>query len=155
MINRILLTFFFITFFSCEKNSREKNGYYEIRGSNEIPKYIRYYNENGLVNGASISFNESGNVRSFTYLIDDSIINGPSFRLYDNGEINYMDTYLNGLREGISLHFNQRGILTRKSYYRNGVKDGEQYYFDYNSGDTLKIEYYLKGKLIDSLLKSD
>lgn len=142
--------------FSCIKNKpyifSEKKGYFEIRNENGIPQYIKYYSNTGKVNGGEISFMDNGNVRSFTYLKNDTITIGPSVRFYDTGKINYFDSYIDGKKEGVSVHYTSKGILTRKSYYRNGVQDGEQYLFDYDSGDTLKIEIYKKGKLIDSIL---
>lgn len=81
---------------------------------------------------------------------NDTIYNGPLMIFYENGQINTFDTYFDNKKEGISLHYNESGILTRKSFYRNNVKDGEQYYFDYETGDTLLVEFYKEGILIKS-----
>lgn len=143
-----------ILLFSCSQNLdgnfNNKKGYYEIRGSNGIPEVIKYYTEDGVLNGGAITFMESGNVRSFTYLTKDSIVLGPSVRYYDNGTINYFTSFIEGKQEGISVHYSPMGILTKKLYYRNGLMDGKQYIFDYDSGDTLKIELYDKGELIQT-----
>ncbi|WP_222984563.1 toxin-antitoxin system YwqK family antitoxin [Flagellimonas meishanensis] len=125
-----------------------------MRSKNGKPRLIKYYDNNGKITGASLNFQENGNLRSFIYLKNDSLINGPSIRFYDDGSLNYMDTFLDGKKEGVSVHFNPKGLLTRKTYYINGLKDGPEYIFDYDTGDTLEVKYYRKGNLIDSLLRS-
>lgn len=132
-------------------NFNKKKGYYEIRNINGIPQFIKFYSEEGEVNGGVISFTANGNIGSFTYLKNDTIIIGPSVIYYDNGSMNYFDSFIDGVQEGVSVHYSPKGILTRKNYYRNGVKDGEQYTFHYDTGDTLKVEIYDKGKLIEEL----
>lgn len=144
---------FLLLYSSCtqvsKNNFTDKNGYYEIRGDDGIPDYIKYYTKDGKLNGGAISFMENGNVRSFTYLLNDSVVSGPSVRYYDNGKLNYYTSFIEGKKEGVSVHYSPKGILTKKLYFRNGVKDGKQYIFDYDTGDTLKIETYQNGKLIE------
>ncbi len=137
---------------SCKEVLNKKEGYYEARGRDGIPRYIKFYNDKGKIEGQSISFKSSGKIHSYIYLVRDHQV-GPSMIYYENGTINILDTYLDGKQEGVSVHYSPQGVLTRKTYYRNGVLDGEQYYFDYDTGDTLRIEHYRKGNLIriDSL----
>lgn len=149
-----LLTFTFQA--SCENNNLpKKTGYYEIRAEDGKAKIIRYYGANEKIEGASLNFQNQGKLRSFTYLKNDSLINGPSIRFYDDGSLNYMDTFLNGKQEGVSVHYNPRGLLTRKTYYVNGLKDGCEYLFDYDTGDTIKVLIYNQGIVIDSIIKSN
>jgi len=135
--------------FSCNHGKKydNKKGYFEIKRDNGIPHYIKFYDNNKKLEGQSISFNSSGKIHSYTYMLKDQQV-GSSMIYYENGTLNVLDTYLNGKKEGVSVHYNPEGILTRKTYYRNDLLDGEQYYFDYESGDTLRIEYYKKGQLI-------
>ena len=129
----------------------KEKGYFEIRNENGMHQLIKFYSEEGEVNGGVISFTANGNIGSFTYLKNDTIIIGPSVIYYDNGSMNYFDSFIDGVQEGVSVHYSPKGILTRKNYYRNGVKDGEQYTFHYDTGDTLKVEIYDKGKLIETI----
>jgi len=149
---KVCLLITLVLIFSCTNPYNKKNGYYEVRNSNGIPQYIKYYNDKGELDGASISFNPKGELNSFIYM-KDGIEIGPSMIYYSDGSLNICDTYIEGKQEGVSVHYNPKGILTRKSYYRNGLKEGEQYYFNYETGDTIKIEVYSKGKLLDSIVR--
>lgn len=130
-----------------------KEGYYEARWPDGKVKMIKYYGKDEKINGASMNFQSDGKLGSFIYMRNDSLINGPSIGFYDDGSINQMDTYLDGKREGVSVHYHPKGYLTRKSYYVNGLKEGREYLFDYETGDTAKIMVYRKGVAIDSIIR--
>ena len=119
---------------------------------NGNPRYIKYYNSKQELDGQSISFYEEGNIHSYIYFHEENQ-EGPMILYYEDGKMNTFDNYIDGVQEGVSLHYNEKGSLTRKSYYRDGYKHGEQYFFDYDNGDTIRVEYYEKGNLIkrDSL----
>lgn len=72
----------------------------------------------------------------------------------ENGNINLLDNYFYGKKEGFSYLYYKDGKLQSKWFYVSGKRDGEQYEFNENQ-DTLKIEYYKKGILTNEKVFSN
>lgn len=150
-----LLTTIFITsiLLSCNffQNNKPNDGLYIKKRSDGSLEHVEFY-EKGDLTGGSVSFDSNGRVYTFGGYDKNSQLHGPLLIYYPDGTINDFDSYLNGVKEGLSIHYGESGFPTRQSYFRNGKKDGEEYYFD-EQGDTLRIEVYDKGKLIDTIYK--
>lgn len=107
---------------------------------------ISNYSE-GKLNGTSVSLYDNGMVYSTGNYVNDEP-HGNISVYFETGKINFSDNYFYGKKEGFSYLYYKNGNLQSKWFYVLGKRDGEQYEFKENQ-DTLKIEYYKSGILIN------
>lgn len=77
--------------------------------------------------------------KTLKYCVDNHgrALNGRIVTTYDD-EVSY-ETYQNGYQSGITSTFSENGTLLKRSEYRKGVKDGEEFRY-YHNGN---VEYVL------------
>ncbi len=78
-------------------------------------------------------------------------MNGIQETYYDSGELASKGLMENDLKEGEWIWYNDNGTINSKVNFVHNKKDGKQILCD-NYGETLKEEYYDKGKLIKELI---
>ena len=114
---------------------------------------------NGLYNGAWTYYYSNGNVQAKgSYVLGDGTdiseasglpLNGRDglWIIYlDNGKISQESNFLKGKRNGIFKDYNNVGILTEESYFKNEVFDGERKLY-YDSGKLEMTVLYHNGLL--------
>lgn len=121
--------------------------YYKIMTTPDNPKFqkrFKDYSINGtlLAEGVFISIDK--------YDDSKSILDGQQIRYYDNGNVKCEFNYHNGKLYGTMKEYNENGELNIITTYENGIKNGEQTYY-YNNGNPQKITPYHNDKINGTL----
>lgn len=127
------------------KNNKKEGVWRRYDKDNNLLQ-ISYYSE-GKLNGTSVSFYSNGRVYSTGNYVNDKP-HGNVTIYSENGNINLSDNYFYGKKEGFSYLYYKDGKLQSKWFYEEGKREGKQCEFN-EKQDTLKIEYYKKGNIID------
>lgn len=96
--------------------------------------YTICYYENNLLNGTYKEYYDVSGQVALEYNYKDGVIDGLRATYHYNGKIETIVEYINGQRQGEEFSYDEIGSITRKSYYVDGVRNGEL------------IEYYSKGE---------
>jgi hypothetical protein len=100
------------------------------------------------------------NVLSYRMVNTDTVLEGTQKYYWQNGRIRDAINFLDGVKNGLSLHYDSLGILRNKSFYKNGKEDSISSYYSPNSrlsAETFFIEgvkVFTKGTFADSVLPS-
>ncbi len=92
-----------------------------------------------------------GNKREICNSWRNGIKYGTEYQYDKNGLIRYICHWDMNKREGEEICYYKNGNICYKGNYRNNCKDGAWYYFT-EAGDTLKIEYWNKDMVMDSII---
>ena len=106
----------------------------------------------GLLEGECIYY-QNGSV-SETYTFSNGEKNGLSKMYYPSGNLNMSSNYLNNLLHGqVLVYFNDNNFtLESEGFFFSGLKDSIWIFYN-DLGDTINIEKYEKGQLIDADVK--
>ncbi|WP_347065416.1 hypothetical protein [Flavobacterium sp. WV_118_3] len=127
----------------------EKTGIWKFFNNDNILVKVSNYN-NGKLDGVTTSYYLTGSVYSVGYY-KNGIPSGNMSVFYEDGKLNFSDNYHNGKKEGISYFYSKEDGIEMKSNYENGLKEGKQIHL--KGMDTLKIDFFEKGKLIKTIEK--
>ncbi|WP_417601419.1 toxin-antitoxin system YwqK family antitoxin [Owenweeksia hongkongensis] len=111
-------------------------------------KIKEVYNESGELHGVYEEYFENGILKK-KGRFEDGNMAGEWKEYYENGELYEPNQMKNGELEGIQKVFHTNGQLGVIGLSQGGLEEGEWIYLDLD-GDTLKEEYYEKGKLVRS-----
>lgn len=105
----------------------------------------------GKWDGTNVFFYFYGNKRELCNSWKNGKQHGVEYQYDKTGLIRFVCHWDMNKREGEELGYYKNGSIRYKGNYRNNCKDGVWYHFT-ESGDTLKIEYWDKGKAVDSIM---
>jgi len=159
-------TDYFDNGYSIEAEYNLKNGqlhgllkaYYENGNVKKLGSYL-----NGKENGLFKEYNEDGTM-NFEYSMKDGVMNGAFKTYYENGQLKKSGSFLNGKANGnfkeyaengeldvtytkLNDEYNgtliiyEKGRISKKINYLNGIREGLYTEFTYGDNDTLLLEY--------------
>ncbi len=167
-IFRYLAISLLLAFFSCKSEEKKKVTYFE--GTEVIESIKIYSNQEELEkdnNYHYFNYFETGVLKEKFSIIDKKK-HGTSFKYYKNGSIEEVATYNYGELNGVSLYYNEEGlILDERLYFDNKLlllkkytffekleKNGYSIYLA-NDDNTMKNEGFIvfneEGEVIDTL----
>ena len=111
-------------------------------------KIKEVYNESGELHGVYEEYFENGILKK-KGRFEKGDMAGEWKEYYENGELYERSQMKNGELEGVQKVFHTNGQLGAIGLAQSGLEEGEWIYLDLD-GDTLKEEYYEKGKLVRS-----
>ncbi|MCX6292161.1 MAG: toxin-antitoxin system YwqK family antitoxin [Bacteroidetes bacterium] len=136
-------------------NGKKDGVWREYLDANGVMSKLIEYKE-GKLNGASVTFNATGNITSDETYLDDKkngqrstyanfggrlkllenykgdVLNGVKKMFYDDGKIQEEGSYKNGQRNGLVRWYRQNGNPTMEYTYENGTLEGPAKVFDEN-----------------------
>ena len=105
----------------------------------------------GKWDGSNVFFYHYGNKREICNSWKNGMQDGAEYQYDKTGLIRYICHWDMNKREGEEIGYYKNGNICYKGNYSNNCKDGAWYHFT-ESGDTLKIEYWDKGMVLDSVI---
>jgi len=112
---------------------------YDIRGNKIVETTFLH----GIKNGTYMSWHEKDMIREKGNFLNDKF-DGQWFYYDERGFLVGEGDFSNG--NGILISYDNQGNLSRKSTYKNNLKDGPEIYFTQN-GDTTKIIYFQNDRI--------
>lgn len=114
-----------------------------------VQSQVPYFN--GRAQGLSKVFYENGTVKKVAVLKDDKV-NGTETTYYANGTLESTTNFANGLRNGKSFHWNEKGLLAWETLFIENIAGDSKLYHYYESG-ALFIEIEMNNDLPNGIEK--
>lgn len=105
-------------------------------------------NENNLEIGKWERYFENGSIQYIIHY-ENGLLHGLVQEYYENGQLTYEEEYVNGVRNGIYKSYYPNGIINVSGYYLNGKQTGEwkQYYENGQVGE--------EGSFVEGVFKGE
>ena len=126
----------------------KKHGPFMIWYDNGLLNSSAYF-ENDSIVGSALTYYEDGVRKSKDEWSKKHKLHGISMNWYENGMLADSGRYKNNRFDGEWKSFYKTGKLKNLRFYEGGQVNGQYIHFGIN-GDTLRVELYSNGNLVDS-----
>jgi len=101
-------------------------------------------------NGKKIKYYPNSNSKQYEYSLLNGKLNGKFIKYYENGKIEIIKNFINGIENGEHKEFNEKGNILYEGIMKNGKRNGifTYYYYDEDNDELiLKLTTnYIEGK---------